>query len=204
MHTTPSPTTRRHPVLRALAWGATFVAFPLGGLLATSVVGAVDDVGAALVGGAIVGAVVGLSQALASRALLPGSALPIGRWVAATTVGMGIGLAGGAVLVDFATSVPALAVMGTVTGAVLGVAQGLALPRSLATGLLARMMWAAATSAVMAIGWTVTALAGVSVERQFAVFGATGALVATALIGVNLWALSRRAGSAAVVAAVNP
>ena len=85
MHTTPSPTTRRHPVLRALTWGATFVAFPLGGLLATSVVGAVDDVGAALMGGAIVGAVVGLSQALGSRALLPGSALPIGRWVAATT-----------------------------------------------------------------------------------------------------------------------
>ena len=145
-------------------------------------------------GGAIVGAVVGLSQALGSRALLPGSALPIGRWVAATTVGMGIGLAAGAVLVDFATSVPALAVMGTVTRAVLGVAQALALPRSLATGLLARVMWAAATSAVLAIGWTVTALAGVSVERQFAVFGATGALVATALIGACVWALGRRAG----------
>ncbi len=188
--TTPA---RRHPALRSLVWGTTFVAFPVGGLIAMGIVGAVDDVGSALIGGTVVGAVVGVAQSLGSRALDPSRALPIGRWAMATAIGMGLGLASGAAAVGYGTSLQDLAAMGAVTGLVLGAAQGIALPRSLAPSITPRVLWAAATSLILAIGWTVTTLAGVGVDQQFAVFGATGALVATALTGAALWALTRNA-----------
>jgi hypothetical protein len=188
--------------VRALIWGATFVAFPVGGLLAMWIAGAIDDIQSALLGGGIVGAVVGVAQSLGSRAIDPARFLPITRWAAATAVGMSLGLAAGASVVGFETSLQALIVVGLVTGLFLGVAQAIALPRSLAPGILSRALWAASTPIVLAAGWTVTTAAGVRVDEQFAVFGATGALVATALVGVALWLLSasarRGAGSTAV------
>lgn len=184
---------RRNPAIRGLVWGATFVAFPVGGLLATAAVGAVNNVGSAAIGGLVVGATIGLAQALGSRAIDPARILPIWRWMPATSIGMGLGLAAGASAVGFATSLPALAAMGAISGAVLGVTQALALPRTLAPSLLPRVLWALATPAVFALGWTVTTLAGVGVDEQFAVFGATGALVATALVGTGLWRLARNA-----------
>lgn len=39
-----------------------------------------------------------------------------------------------------------------------------------------RWVWAAAMPALWALGWTVTALAGIGVSGQFAIFGAFGAL----------------------------
>ena len=44
-------------------------------------------------------------------------------------------------------------------------------------------MWAGAVSAAWALGWAVTTAAGIDVERQYAVFGASGALVASGLLG---------------------
>ncbi|MGZ8805390.1 MAG: hypothetical protein ACXWZG_08835, partial [Microbacterium sp.] len=83
-----TPRSPRHPALRALAWGTTFVAVPLGGLLAMWIVGAVDDVGSALAGGTVVGAVVGAAQSLGSRAIDPTRVLPRARWAPATALGM--------------------------------------------------------------------------------------------------------------------
>lgn len=114
---------------------------------------------------------------------------------------MGVGLAAGATAVGFDTSLGALATMGAVTGVALGIAQAAALPRTLAPGILPRALWALATPVVLALGWTVTTLAGVGVDAQFAVFGATGAIVATALTGAGLWALARRARGAALLEA---
>lgn len=194
--TEPTTPRRGHPVLRGLAWGATFVAFPIRGLLAMGAVGAVDDAGSAALGGLIVGAAIGLAQALGSRAIDAARPLPLWRWMAATSLGMGVGLAAGATAVGFDTSLGALAAMGAVTGVALGIAQAAALPRTLAPGILPRALWALATPVVLALGWTVTTLAGVGVDAQFAVFGATGAIVATALTGAGLWALARRARGA--------
>lgn len=194
---------RMHPVLRVLLWGTTFVAFPIGGLFAMWIAGAIDDVGSALLGGAVVGVVVGAAQALGSRALDPARFLPIVRWILATAVGMSVGLAAGASAVGFATSLQSLAVVGLVTGAFVGILQAIALPRSLAPGILPRVLWAASTPLVLAAGWAVTTLAGVGVDEQFAIFGATGALVATALVGVALRLLAtvaqRSAGPTEVV-----
>ncbi len=173
-----APATPRTPFLRPwLIWTAGFLAFPLAGLAGTAVVGRVDTPLAALVGGAVAGLGIGLGQTLASR-----GRLDIRRWVPATGIGMGLGLLLGAVVVDYQTSLPDLALMGALTGLVLGPAQALALPR----GTRMRWAWAAALPALWALGWTTTTLGGIAVDEQFTVFGAYGAITFSALSGLLL------------------
>ena len=174
-------TTSRATGLRTwLIWTAGFLAFPLAGLAGTAVVGRVDSPVAALVGGAVAGLGIGLGQTLASR-----GRFDIRRWVPATGIGMGLGLLLGAVTVGYETSLPDLALMGALTGLVLGPAQALALPR----GTHGRWAWAAAMPVLWAAGWTVTTLGGISVEDQFTVFGAYGAVTFSALSGLLLHVL---------------
>ncbi len=172
------PATSRTPFLRAwLIWTAGFLAFPLAGLAGTAVVGRVDSPVAALVGGAVAGLGIGLGQTLAGR-----GRLDVRRWVSATGIGMGLGLLLGAVVVGYETSLPSLVLMGALTGLVLGPAQALALPR----GTRLRWAWAAALPALWALGWTTTTLGGISVDEQFTVFGAYGAITFSALSGLLL------------------
>ena len=169
--TTPS-------ALRAwLLWTAGFVAFPLSGITGMLVVGRVDSPAAAALGGLATGAVLGAGQAVASS-----RRLPLRRWVVATALGMGAGLLLGAVAVGFGTSLARLAVMGALTGAVLGGAQVLALPPRARH----RWLWAATMPVLWALGWAVTTVAGVAVVDQFTVFGASGAVTVTALLGILL------------------
>jgi hypothetical protein len=160
-----------------LIWTAGFLAFPLAGLAGTAVAGRVDSPLAALGGGAVAGLVIGAGQTLVSRRRLD----PV-RWVPATGIGMGLGLLLGAVTVGYETSLADLALTGALTGLVLGPAQALALPR--ATRL--RWLWAAAMPVLWAAGWTVTTLGGISVDEQFTVFGAYGAVTFSALSGLLL------------------
>ena len=184
--TTPARTVRRG----RLAWAASFLAFPVGGLVGTAVAGPVASTPAALLGGAATGAVIGLAQALATRALPDARQhLPAARWTLATAIGGGIGLALGATAVGFATTLPALALQGALTGLLVGPLQALALP---AAAGARRWLWALAGPALWAAGWTVTTLAGVGVDAQFTVFGATGALTWTVLAGLLLRAVLRR------------
>ena len=174
--TRPGPT--RASLTRTwLIWTAGFLAFPLAGLAGTAVVGRVDSPVAALVGGAVAGLGIGLGQTLASR-----GRLDIRRWVPATAIGMGLGLLLGAVTVGYETSLPDLALMGALTGLVLGPAQALALPR----GARWRWAWAAAMPVLWALGWTTTTLGGIAVDEQFTVFGAYGAITFSALSGLLL------------------
>jgi hypothetical protein len=48
------------------------------------------------------------------------------------------------------------------------------------------MAWAGATPLLLALGWSATSLAGVSVERHFTVFGAAGAVLFMLLSGLLL------------------
>jgi hypothetical protein len=172
-----------------LIWTAGFLAFPLAGLAGTAVAGRVDDPISALLGGAVAGAVIGVGQTLASR-----GRLDIRRWVPATAIGMGAGLLLGAVSVGYDTSLADLAVMGALTGLVLGPAQALALP----PGTRRRWVWAAAMPALWALGWTTTTLGGIAVDKQFTVYGAYGAITFSALSGLLLLQLlpeRRAAGS---------
>ena len=160
-----------------LIWTAGFLAFPIGGLVGTAVAGRVDDPVAALLGGAVTGLVIGAGQALvSSRRLDPR------RWIPATTIGMGLGLLLGAATVGYGISLAELILMGAMTGLVLGITQAIALPRH--TQL--RWAWAAALPLLWALGWTVTTLAMFSVDEQFTVFGATGAVAFSALSGLLL------------------
>jgi hypothetical protein len=172
------PGSTRGSLIRTwLIWTAGFLAFPLAGLAGTAVVGRVDSPVAALVGGAVAGLGIGLGQTLASR-----GRLDIRRWVPATGIGMGLGLLLGAVVVDYQTSLPELALMGALTGLVLGPAQAWALPR----GTRMRWAWAVAMPALWALGWTTTTLGGIAVDNQFTVYGAYGAITFSALSGLLL------------------
>jgi hypothetical protein len=95
---------------------------------------------------------------------------------------MGLGLLLGASVVGYRTSLADLVVMGVLTGIPLGLAQALALPAR--TRL--RWLWAAAMPVLWALGWTATTLGGISVELQFTVFGAYGAVTFSALSGLLL------------------
>ena len=168
----------RSPLLRTwLLWTAGFVAFPIAGLAGTAVAGRVDDPLAALLGGIVAGIVVGAGQTLVSRKRLDPR-----RWVPATGAGMGVGLLLGAAVVDYGTSLGDLALMGAVTGVFLGVAQAFALPQR--THM--RWVWAAAMPFLWALGWTTTTLGGISVDNQFTIYGAYGAVTFSALSGLLL------------------
>lgn len=177
--TTPTaPTTSTRRALRDwLIWVAGFLAFPLAGLAGLAVGGEVDGPTAAALGGLATGAVLGLGQAVASS-----GRLPIRRWILATAAALAVGLPAGAHVVGYGTSLRDLAVMGAITGAVLGPAQAMALPRRARH----RWAWAAAMPALWATGWAVTTSAGIAVGDHFTTFGASGAITVTALLGILL------------------
>ena len=180
---TPAPgqamqDSRRFNVKGWLLWTAAFVSFPIAGIAAQAAVGRINDAVAALAGGLIAGAVIGTGQWLAARRLL-GDPL---AWIAATAAAMGIGLLAGAWAVGYGTSIGELALMGAITGLPVGAAQAFLL-----RGRVARSwVWAAAMPLLWALGWTVTTAAGIGVDRQYAVFGAFGAITFMALSGVLL------------------
>ena len=161
-------------------WTAGAFVFPFAGLLGTAVAGRVDSPVAALVGGLAAGLAIGAGQSLASRRRLN----PL-LWVPATAVGLGVGLLLGASVVDYETSLGDLALMGALTGGVLGLAQALAMPKRTHR----RWIWTAAMPLLWALGWTVTTLVGVDVEKQYTHFGITGALTFSALSGLLLHVL---------------
>ena len=172
-------TTRRASALR---WVPTFLGFPLGGVLAELVAGPVDGLGAALAGGAITGAVLGAVQAWGMGVSGP----PARHWIAATAAGLTAGLAVGSAAVGYGTASGDLVVQGALCGLAVGAAQALVLRGR------AAVVWAPALSALWALGWAVTAAIGVDVERQYTVFGSSGALVVTAATVVLPLALAAR------------
>jgi len=169
---------RRFNVKGWLLWTAAFVSFPIAGIAAGLAVGRINDAIAALVGGLIAGAVIGFGQWLAARRLL-GDPL---AWIAATAAAMGVGLLAGAWAVGYGTSVGELALMGAITGVPVGAVQAFLLRDRVARS----WAWAAAMPLLWALGWTVTAAAGIGVDRQYAVFGAFGAITFMALSGALL------------------
>jgi hypothetical protein len=163
-----------------LIWTAGFIAFPIAGVAGRLVAGRVDSPTAALLAGLVSGVVLGTGQWLASRRRL--RPLP---WILATALGMGLGLLLGATVVAFRTSLADLAVMGALTGVLLGVAQMLALPAETRR----RWCWAVAMPPLWALGWTITTLAGIPVDEQVTIFGASGAVTFSALSGALLFGL---------------
>ena len=179
-----------------LLWTAGFLAFPIAGALATGATGRINDFRSALIGGLIAGAVIGTGQWLVARRLLGNPQ----TWIPATAVAMSIGLGVGAWAVGYGTSLGELALMGFITGIPLGVAQAYLLRDRLANA----WVWAAAMPLLWALGWTVTTAGGIAVDRQFAVFGAYGAITFMALSGVLLDRLRAATSPAASTLDLDP
>ena len=171
--------------IRRLRWAwpvAILVGFPVGGYAANIVVGKIDGVGAALIGGLIAGAIIGAAQWLALRPLNPG------QWLVATSIGMAAGLTAGAALVDYGISRGDLALMGAVTGLAVGGLQAVLLARR-GSGAL---WWVVVNPPAWALAWLVTTFViARNVKEHFAVFGASGALVFALLTGLVLTFLFR-------------
>jgi hypothetical protein len=166
------------------AWGAAFLGFPIAGAVATPLVGPVESVGAALIAGAVAGAVIGAAQWLVLRRRLPLSAL----WVPATAGGMSLGMALGQVLLGHDTTMQPLLLRGLVVGAAIGAAQGALLRGVLPTPTL----WATVVTLGWPLGWAVSAAIGLDLTWNWAVFGASGALIFQLATGLTLFYLLRR------------
>jgi hypothetical protein len=148
---------------------AILVSFPIGGYIADEVVDGVDSMEAALAGGLIVGAVIGVAEWFVLRNRVSW------LWIPATTAGMAIGLVAGASLVDYGIGRGDLALMGAVNGAVVGTMQALVLARHRVPGAL---WWALVNPPAWAIGWIVSSyVISRNIDERFPIFGASGALV---------------------------
>jgi len=164
--------------------GLSLLGFPLGGYLGHAIAGPVDGVVPALIGGALTGAGIGLAQWFGLRRN-PGVDL---GWILATSAALSVGLAIGSAAVGYGTTTSQLAAMGTISGATVGIAQGLLMRGKFPLW----QTWIVAMPALWAVGWIVTASAGINIENQFTVFGASGATVFGVLSGLLLIAGLRR------------
>jgi hypothetical protein len=164
---------------------AVLVGFPIGGGVADLVVDGVDSVGAALAAGLIAGAVIGAAEWFALRRWVSW------LWIPATSVGMALGLAAGAALVDYGTERVDVVLIGAATGVGVGVAQALVLARRRFPGAF---WWAVANPPAWALGWFVTSyVITTNVDEQFPNFGLSGALVFGLLTWLVLAVLFRAA-----------
>jgi hypothetical protein len=168
-----------------LWWMLAFLGFPLGGLLALVLVGSVEGAVSGALGGALAGAVIGAAQWLVLRRYLR-----LGpQWILGTALGVAIGDALGALLTGAGTGIGALIVTGLATGVAVGLLQwGLCLRDRLQLASL----WLPVVAVAWPVGWTVTwAVVGVDVERGYYVFGASGALIFTAITGLAMLLMLR-------------
>ena len=163
--------------------GLALVAFPLAGYAGWGVGGHVDGVGPALIGGFITGAGIGLVQWLFLR-----RDLDVGPvWILATGIALAAGLAIGAAVVGYETTAGQLAIMGAISGAPVGIAQGFLLRDRFSLW----HVWMLAMPVMFAIAWVTSESIGVDVSNQFTVFGASGSIVFGLLSGLLMMAGKR-------------
>src|SRR3954451_20866548 len=172
--TPPTSPTRASARRAATRWMVNIVGIPLAGYVGWLVSGPVDSVGAALLGASITGVALGAVQAWALGSTHP----PVAAWIAATALGLMAGLAIGAATVGYDTTLTALVVQGAISGLGVGAAQAIVLKPRLGNRTIA---WPPALAAIWAAGWATSTNIGVDVGQQFIIFGASGALVVTAL-----------------------
>jgi hypothetical protein len=175
-----SPNTKERRLFPGWRWVTVAIAFPIAGYIGWGLGGRVDAVDAALVGGALTGAGIGAVQWWAADSAIGRPA----AWIAASTVGFAVGLAAGAALVGYDTDLGSLALMGVVTGAALGAAQGLVLAGDGRRDLA--VPWGLAMPLLFGLGWCASTGIGVDVDNQFTVFGAAGSALFMLFSGLLL------------------
>lgn len=169
---------------RSLLWMAAFLAYPLGGVLATAVTGAVGIAAASVVGAAVAVAVIGGAQALALGLVTDrGTAL---RWVGASAVAGALGWGVAHAILPAPVGVTDAVVVGVITGLAIGIAQALVILST--SGRWAA--WPVAFAAAWAVGYGVSTAIGVD-TAAWPVFGASGAIVAQGILLVALQVMAR-------------
>jgi hypothetical protein len=180
---TSAPSSR---TARFVRWLPTFLGFPLGGLAAIELVGSVEGAATGAAAGALAGAILGAVQWLGLRPTGVSPAL-----IPATAAGFAAGLAAAAAITGADTDTASLAITGAVTGLGVGLGQGPVLRRALGSKPVV-LAWPLVLSAAWSLGWLTTNAIGVDVERGYAVFGSSGAILVTLLTGLALAAATRR------------
>jgi hypothetical protein len=167
------------------AWMLAFLSFPVAGVAGIAVAGPVTTPLDGVLAGVASGAVVGLAQWLVLRQRLSLSPW----WIAATSAGMGAGLALGATLLGTQTDGVTLPLRGLVTGAGIGIAQFLVLRERTDRAAL----WVPVVALGWALGWIITRAAGIDLGLNWSVFGVSGAATFQVLTGLALgWLLQGR------------
>lgn len=160
-----------------LRWIPTFLAFPICGLLVVLALGPIKDPLAAAVSGAMVGSTLGLAQWWALK--------PLGisfDWVWVTGVSLMISSPIAWTVVSYSTSVSSLTIWGLIAGAAVGLGQALSQRMVIAK----TSGWALLVATTWGLAWFISANVIVDAEASYAIFGSTGALAATVIIGVFL------------------
>lgn len=158
-------------------WMPTFLAFPLAGLIASLALGPIDNPLEAAVAGADVGAILGLAQWWALK--------PLGvsfDWFWSTAVSGMVASPIAWTLTSYSTSVETLTIWGLIAGALVGLGQ----IASQRPNVKKTITWSVLVSISWGIAWFISASVIVDIDSNYAVFGSTGALVATALLGFFL------------------
>ena len=167
--------------------GLSLLGIPAAGYLGWGIMGHVDSVAPALIGGALTGAGIGFAQWLMLR-----RSLGVGlEWIVATSAGLAVGLAIGAAVVGYETATSQLLIMGAIQGAFVGIAQGMVLRNKFSLW----QAWMVAMPLFFSISWVVTDVV-IDSGQQFTVFGASGAVVFAILSGLLLMAGMNREKSA--------
>ncbi|TFC81474.1 hypothetical protein E3T24_15055 [Cryobacterium sp. TmT2-59] len=161
-------------------WAPTILSFPIGGWVATALVGPVDSPLSGAAAGAVAGAALGAVQWWALRTSVNW------MWLLGSILGMAAGSALAAAITGAGTTVTALVTAGLVAGTTMGMAQGLSLRR----GMRVAGLWAATVGLSWAAGWAITANVIVDTEAGYVIFGLSGALLVTIVTGVMIrWIL---------------
>lgn len=166
-----------------LSWAVAFLGFPLGGVLANLGVGPVSTPLRGFLAGLITGAVLGAVQWWVLRSHWPLTAW----WIAATGLGMAVGLAAGIGLWGTETAGNALLLRALITGVGIGVAQWLVLQPLMPNAFV----WSVMVALAWPLGWWITRSVGVDLSQHWSVFGSTGAWAFQFVTGVAILFLTQ-------------
>lgn len=159
-------------------WLISFLGYPLGGFIASQIIGPINSLAKALIGGLIVGSTVGTAQFFSLRK----SGVEI-TWILGSALGVAVGALIGAGILGYSVGTSDLLLRGVIAGVSIGVAQALVLQLSVGQSIA----WLAVNASSWLCGWLITSLVIVDLDSQYPVFGSTGAIVATLLQMPVMW-----------------
>lgn len=160
-----------------LRWTPTFLAFPLGGLLAKLIFGSASTAIKSVGGGLIVGLVVGLIQYLSLKKYGISTS-----WVVATAIAATVAALVNSYAFSFKFDSASLAGSGLIAGLLIGISQSLSQTRDLKFVTI----WTISTAIAWSFAWFITSKVIVDPEAQYHVFGSSGALITTLGLGLIL------------------